>query len=171
MARRREEEHREKISIFEKMTQDLAWQVKGAQGGAFRGIKTFLFSKLQWEEAKEASSEGFDASMPKEVKHMPTTDSRSTLPLPVGFCPEGSFRPTANDRSTLPSPIGPSLELENSSFRASVLVLFHKQAFKVPSRRELIMGAFDPQGRLRRSIPKLEITLLLVFNLLPRHSI
>ncbi|KAI5648569.1 hypothetical protein M9H77_34574 [Catharanthus roseus] len=34
MARRMEEEHQGKIAIFEKMIQDLAWQVIGAQEGA-----------------------------------------------------------------------------------------------------------------------------------------
>ncbi|KAI5652524.1 hypothetical protein M9H77_29711 [Catharanthus roseus] len=59
-----EEEHQGKIAIFEKMIQHIAWQVIGAQEGAFRGTKTLLFSKLQMEEAKEISWEDLEASKP-----------------------------------------------------------------------------------------------------------
>ncbi|KAI5671470.1 hypothetical protein M9H77_11834 [Catharanthus roseus] len=62
MARRMEEKHRRKIAIFEKMIQDLAWKMIGAQEGASRGTKTLLFSKLQVEEAKETSLEDLEAS-------------------------------------------------------------------------------------------------------------
>ncbi|KAI5681924.1 hypothetical protein M9H77_03152 [Catharanthus roseus] len=53
MARRMEEEHRRKIAIFEKMIQDLAWQVIGAQGGAFRRTKILLFPSCKWRKPKK----------------------------------------------------------------------------------------------------------------------
>ncbi|KAI5650113.1 hypothetical protein M9H77_36118 [Catharanthus roseus] len=44
------------------MIQALAWQIIGAQEGAFRGTKTLLFYRLQVEEANETSLEDLEAS-------------------------------------------------------------------------------------------------------------
>ncbi|KAI5667687.1 hypothetical protein M9H77_17540 [Catharanthus roseus] len=60
-----EEEHRGKVAIFEKIIQDLAWEMIGTQEGSLRGTKTLLFSKLQVEEAREISLEDLEASKPK----------------------------------------------------------------------------------------------------------
>ncbi|KAI5664512.1 hypothetical protein M9H77_23835 [Catharanthus roseus] len=83
MAKRMEEKHRGKIAIFEKMTQDLAWQVTEAQEGAFRGTKTLLLSKLQVEEAKETNLEDLEASKTKNEEVNSTTSGR--VPPIVGF--------------------------------------------------------------------------------------
>ncbi|KAI5652284.1 hypothetical protein M9H77_29471 [Catharanthus roseus] len=81
-------------------------RLDGAQG-AFRGTKTLLFSKLQLEEVKEASSEGFEASTPKEVKDTPTVDGRSTLPSPVGFwVRKTNHKPTYRARRSRPTITG-----------------------------------------------------------------
>ncbi|KAI5653471.1 hypothetical protein M9H77_30658 [Catharanthus roseus] len=53
--------------------------LQGAQGGAFRGTKTLLFSRVQVEEAKGVSTEGFEASTPKEVKDTPTVDRKKPI--------------------------------------------------------------------------------------------
>ncbi|KAI5682117.1 hypothetical protein M9H77_03345 [Catharanthus roseus] len=75
-----------RTNLFIRGKNDLAWQVIGAQEGEFRGTKALLFSRMQVEDAKGASSEGFRASTLNEVKDTPIADSKSSLPSPAGFC-------------------------------------------------------------------------------------
>ncbi|KAI5662946.1 hypothetical protein M9H77_22269 [Catharanthus roseus] len=88
MVRRMEEEHQRKIAIFKKMIQDFAWQLIGAEEEDFRGSKTFLLSRVQVEESKEASLRSLEASKSKE-------EGFWTLPQPVGSARGGrKIRPT-----------------------------------------------------------------------------
>ncbi|KAI5662510.1 hypothetical protein M9H77_21833 [Catharanthus roseus] len=68
-----EEEYKGKVALFEKMLQDLAWHVLEEQREDFRGSKTFLLSRVQMEESKEASLGGFIASKPTEEINLDST--------------------------------------------------------------------------------------------------
>ncbi|KAI5677009.1 hypothetical protein M9H77_07959 [Catharanthus roseus] len=65
IARRMEQEHQGKIAEFQKMTQDLAWQVIGDQEEYFKRSKTILWSSVQVEESKEANLGRLKASKTK----------------------------------------------------------------------------------------------------------
>ncbi|KAI5681889.1 hypothetical protein M9H77_03117 [Catharanthus roseus] len=156
-ARRMEEEHRGKIAtfekmiqdlawqviaIFEKMIQDLAWQVIRAQERAFRGTMTLLFSKLQVEEAKETSWENLEASKPNREEDLNLTTGGRVMV-------RGEERlPTTDDRFTLPSPVG---FWTKACLRSST---YHRRKHQgSPLEESWVLGASDPQESLRRIKP------------------
>lgn len=58
IAKRTEEEHKEKLALFE-MFQNLTLHLLEGQGEDYGGSKTLLLSKVQVEESKKTILEGF----------------------------------------------------------------------------------------------------------------
>ncbi|KAI5667942.1 hypothetical protein M9H77_17795 [Catharanthus roseus] len=129
MARRMEEEHQGKIAIFKKMNKGLAWQVIGAQEGAFRGTKTLLFSKLQVEEAKEISLEDHEPYH-KELLNLQFKNYSS------------------NSKSYFFLEVPTSIVGVDSIFRC----FLREWRIGIPLEESWVLGASDPQQRPRRII-------------------
>ncbi|KAI5661653.1 hypothetical protein M9H77_20976 [Catharanthus roseus] len=111
MPRRMEEEHRGKIAIFEKVIQDLAWQVIGEQR-AFRGNMTLLFSKLQVKEAKGSSLEELDASKSKKKEGLDLNVGGRIHPT---FYSKVLFAEENIAKDLLPTPLNTILNILNEN--------------------------------------------------------